>query len=114
MNYQREYDEYWSRQDRWGSHSFEDPGQIAGQVISVCGTGKLLDVGFGMGLLVRTLMMGGVDAHGMDVAEKVVREAEQFAPGRFKIGSILKMPYPDSAFQTVVSTDCLEHIAEED
>ncbi len=114
MDYQREYTEYWSRPDRWGSHSFADPEVIADQILSVCGKGKLLDVGFGMGLLVRTLLNRGVDAHGMDVAEQVVREAEHFAPGRFTQGSILSMPYPNAAFHTVVSTDCLEHIAEAD
>src|SRR4051812_19679346 len=114
MDYQREYEEYWSRADRWGSHSFEDPEQIADHILGICGNGKILDVGFGMGLLVRTLLKRGVDVHGMDVARRVVEEAEQFAPGRFKVGSILEMPYPDAAFQTVISTDCLEHIAEAD
>jgi ubiquinone/menaquinone biosynthesis C-methylase UbiE/glycosyltransferase involved in cell wall biosynthesis len=114
MDYQREYDESWSRADRWGSHSFEDPEQIADHILSICGKGKILDVGFGMGLLVRTFLKRGLDVHGMDVARRVVDEAEQFAPGRFKVGSILEMPYPDAAFQTVISTDCLEHIAEAD
>jgi glycosyltransferase involved in cell wall biosynthesis/2-polyprenyl-3-methyl-5-hydroxy-6-metoxy-1,4-benzoquinol methylase len=114
MDYQREYDEYWARPDRWGSHSFSDPERIADQVISLCGMGQMLDVGFGMGLLVRTLLKRGVDAHGLDVAERVVREAEQLVPGRFKQGSILAVPCPNGAFRTVVSTDCLEHLAEED
>ena len=114
MDYQREYEEYWSRADRWGSHSFEDPEQIADHILGICGNGKILDVGFGMGLLVRTLLKRGVDVHGMDVARRVVEEAEQFAPGRFKVGSILEMPYSDAAFSTVISTDCLEHIAEAD
>ncbi|HWY77341.1 MAG TPA: methyltransferase domain-containing protein, partial [Verrucomicrobiae bacterium] len=114
MDYQREYTEYWSRPDRWGSHSFNDPELIADQILSICGNGKLLDVGFGMGWLVRTLLKRGIDAHGLDVAEQVVREAEAFAPGHFTQGSILSMPYPTGEFQTAVSTDCLEHIAEED
>ncbi|MDB6111158.1 MAG: hypothetical protein JWR69_2908 [Pedosphaera sp.] len=114
MDYQQEYDEYWSRADRWGSHSFNDPEQIADQILAVCGSGKILDVGFGMGLLVRTFLKRGLDVHGMDVAKRVVEEAEQFAPGRFKAGSILEMPYADAAFETVISTDCLEHIAEAD
>ena len=114
MDYKNEYDEYWSRPDRWGSHSFRNPEIIADQIISVCGRGKILDVGFGMGLLVQTLLTCGLDARGMDVAERVVQAADQLAPGKFVVGSILAMPFVDEAFETVVSTDCLEHIAEAD
>ncbi|MDB6023365.1 MAG: hypothetical protein JWQ04_3222, partial [Pedosphaera sp.] len=114
MDYQKEYDEYWSRPDRWGSHSFRNPGLIADQVVSVCGQGNILDVGSGMGLLVRTFLDRGLEAQGMDIAERVVSEANRFAPGRFKAGSLLAMPFPDEAFQTIVSTDCLEHLAEAD
>jgi ubiquinone/menaquinone biosynthesis C-methylase UbiE/glycosyltransferase involved in cell wall biosynthesis len=115
MDYKKEYDEYWSRADRWGSHSFKNADSLAAQILSVCGEGnKILDVGFGMGLLVKTLLVRGCDAHGLEVAEKAVTEAERFAPGHFKTGSILGIPYSDEAFQTVVSTDCLEHIEEKD
>src|SRR5579883_2152764 len=114
MDYQKEYDEYWARPDRWGSHSFRDPAAIADQIISLGGSSKILDVGFGMGLLVKTLLARGMDAHGLDVAERVVEEANRVARGRFTAGSLLAMPYPDDAFQTIVSTDCLEHIAEAD
>ncbi|HWF19594.1 MAG TPA: class I SAM-dependent methyltransferase, partial [Verrucomicrobiae bacterium] len=114
VDYQKEYEEYWSRPDRWGSHSFRNPDLIADQIASLCGTGKILDVGFGMGLLVKTLLARGIDACGMDIAECVVREANSFAPGHFTAGSMLAMPFPDGAFETIVSTDCMEHIAEAD
>ncbi|MFN7139858.1 MAG: class I SAM-dependent methyltransferase, partial [Limisphaerales bacterium] len=114
MDYKSEYDEYWSRSDRWGSHSFASGDLLAEQILSVCGRGKTLDVGFGMGLLVRTLVGKGVDADGIDIAQKPVDEANKVLPGRFKVGSILNIPFPDNTFETVISTDCLEHIAEED
>ena len=67
-----------------------------------------------MGLLVQTLLARGLDAHGLDVAERVVQAAQQLAPGKFVVGSILAVPFAEEAFQTVVSTDCLEHLAEAD
>ncbi len=108
------YQEYWSRSDRWGSHSFTDAAALADQVLSTCGSGPVLDAGCGMGLLVRTLLRAGVDARGVDVAASVVDEGNRHAPGRFTRGSILALPFPDDAFDTVVCTDVLEHLAEAD
>lgn len=114
MNYQKEYDEYWSRSDRWGSHSFRDAGALAHQIEQVCGRGSALDVGCGMGLLVRTLVERGMDAKGVDIAQRVVDDGNRALCDRFFLGSILAIPFPDGAFDTVISTDCLEHIAESD
>jgi len=114
VDYARWYEEYWSREDRWGSHSFDDADEICAQILSTCGAGRTLDVGCGMGLLVRTLLRRGVDAHGVDIAKAPVEEANRLAPGRFSVASILDLPFEDGAFATVVSTDVLEHIAEED
>ncbi|HXC97997.1 MAG TPA: methyltransferase domain-containing protein, partial [Verrucomicrobiae bacterium] len=114
MNYTQEYDEYWSRPDRWQSHSFEDPDAIARQIEELCGRGSLLDVGCGMGLLVSTLAARGVDAHGLDASSRPVEEGNRKLPGRFHQGSILSLPFPAESFDTVSSTDCLEHIAEAD
>ena len=35
-------------------------------------------------------------------------------PERFTRGSVLELPFENAAFQTVVSTDCMEHLAPED
>jgi SAM-dependent methyltransferase len=114
MNYAQEYDDYWSRPDRWQSHSFEDPGAILRQIETFCGRGSFLDVGCGMGLLVRTLAVRGVDAHGLDAAARPVAEGNRQLPGHFHQGSILSLPFADESFDTVCSTDCLEHVAEAD
>src|SRR5437899_9529855 len=105
MDYGNEYQEYWSRADRWGSHSFEKPEPLAEQILRLCGEGPLLDVGFGMGLLALTLLKRGVDVQGIDVAPRVVEEANRQAPGRFHLGSILQIPFPSDSFETVISTD---------
>lgn len=114
VDYKSLYDNYWSRPDRWGSHSFADAEPIAEQILTSCGPGRILDVGCGMGLLVRTLLRKGIDARGVDVAAQPVARANELAPGRFQTGSILHLPFDDASFDTITSTDCLEHIAEAD
>lgn len=108
------YTEYWSRIDRWGSSSFTDAEEVVQRILASCGGGKILDIGCGMGQLVRTLLRKGVDARGIDVARNTIEYSNSLVPGRYENGSILQIPYPDNSFQTVVSTDVLEHLTESD
>lgn len=108
------YSTYWEDPARWGSCSLRDVEQTGEVVLGTCGPGRVLDVGCGMGSLVRALLRHGVDAHGLDVAQRCVDEGNRHAPGRFVRGSLLELPFADGAFETVVSTDVLEHLAEED
>ena len=112
-DYQALYDKYWSKEDRMGESSgaLED---AANQIITVCGVGKTLDIGSGEGLLVEALLKRNVDAYGIDVSEVVVSRCNQRLPGRFTHGSVLALPFDDDSLQTVVSTDCMEHLAPED
>lgn len=114
VDYGAMYRAYWSLDDRWGSHSFADPEPIADQILTTCGGGRVLDVGCGMGLLVRTMLRRGVDAQGIDVAPRPIAEANRLSPGRFRVGTITDLPFKDGEFQTVISTDVLEHVAEAD
>ncbi len=107
------YEEYWIRPDRWGSHSFEDADAVVEQVLKL-GGGTMLDVGCGMGLLVHLLRGRGIDARGLDVARCAIDEGNRQAPGCFELGSILDIPHPGDAFDTVICTDVLEHLAEPD
>ncbi len=113
-DYRSLYEQYWSRPDRWGSHSFGDARALTDQILTVCGPGRVLDVGCGMGLLVRTLLARGVDALGADVAAACVAHGNAGAPGRFVEGSAVALPFDDNSFETVVSTDVLEHLTEAD
>ncbi len=113
-DYAKLYNDYWQRPDRFGSHSFSDADELARRVLRVCGVGSVLDVGCGFGALVRSVLRVGIDARGVDVSDVPIQHANSLAPGRFQTGSILHLPCADNSFDTVVCTDCLEHLAPED
>ncbi|MEM8866225.1 MAG: methyltransferase domain-containing protein, partial [Planctomycetota bacterium] len=114
MNYQDLYNEYWRREDRQGEHSFQSVESVADEIQQCVGIGKVLDVGCGNGHLVRQLNLRGFDATGIDVSDVAVEVANAASPGRFQVGSILDLPFEDNTFDCVVSTDCFEHLDEED
>ena len=82
--------------------------------LASCGPGRILDVGSGMGALVRELLKQGADAHGVDVSPIAVEQCNHLTPERFHVGSVLALPFPDESFESLISTDCLEHLAPED
>lgn len=112
-DYRAQYDDYWSRSDRIGESS-GDLVRVAGLVARHYGLGRILDIGSGEGELVGALLRQGNDAYGVDVSSVVVGRSNQRIPDRFACGSVLALPFPDACFDTVVSTDCLEHLAPED
>jgi ubiquinone/menaquinone biosynthesis C-methylase UbiE len=114
VDYSDVYDDYWQRPDRMGESSFEDPSSLARQILATCGPGRILDIGCGMGALVRELLKQGADAYGVDVSSVAAAQCNRFTPGRFHAGSVLALPFPDESFDTLISTDCLEHLAPED
>lgn len=114
MDYQTLYDSYWQRPDRHGSHSFQDAAPLVREILSLEPRGAILDIGCGMGRLVNSLASSGHDAHGVDISEVALEYCQSHCRGSFQQGSVLDLPYADNCFDTVVSTDCLEHLAEED
>jgi SAM-dependent methyltransferase len=111
--FQAQYDCYWQSTDRIGETS-GDMDRIAEQIVMTYGIGRTLDVGSGEGLLVASLLRRGVDAYGVDISEVVRARCNRRMPGRFTHGSVLELPFEDASFQTVVSTDCMGHLAPED
>ncbi len=96
------------------SQSFSDTQPIIEQVLATCGLGKMLDVGCGTGSLVRRLLEHGVDAYGVDAEEAAVARANGGVAGRYRVGSVLHLPYEPESFDTIISIACLEHLAEAD
>ncbi len=114
VDYAELYNGYWQRPDRMGESSFDDPAPIACQILATCGSGRILDVGSGMGALVLELLRQGADAYGVDVSTVAASRGSRHAPGHFFTGSILALPFPNDSFDTLISTDCLEHLAPSD
>ncbi|WP_164487422.1 methyltransferase domain-containing protein [Pseudomonas chlororaphis] len=56
----------------------------------------------------------GINAVGVDVSALAVDAANKRHSKRFSHGSVLSLPFTDGQFDTVVSTNCLEHLRPED
>lgn len=113
-DYAARWNDDWSQAHRSGVSFGADSETRAEQLLSLCGGGSVLDVGCGGGGLVLALLRQGVDAHGIDVARRPIRDLNEIAPGRFSVGSILDLPFPNSAFDTLVCTGVLECLDESD
>ena len=110
INYKSLYDNYWEASDRVDERS-GDLGRIATLIAETCGYGSAIDIGCGEGFLVGELLEKGIDAIGIDISSVVIERANARWPGRFHSGSVLSLPFPESHFDVVVSTDCMEHLA---
>jgi len=90
---------------------YESRGDLAMRVICRIPVGsKVLDVGCGLGYLVRALNDRGMDAWGTDISADVMELS--VAKERTIIVSASNLPFPDKSFDVVVSTDFFEHLDE--
>lgn len=73
--------------------------------------GKLLDVGMGYGVIERVLFKKGrYKLYGIDISPRAVEDIRKSVKGIFRVGSILKIPYPANSFDIVLALEILEHI----
>ena len=114
VDYGRLYDGYWALPDRHGSESFENASAVVTEILDLLPDGRILDVGCGMGGLVHEFSSRGFDVLGLDPSRKAIDYCRENCSGSFETGSVLRLPFEDQSFDTVVSTDCLEHLAEDD
>jgi len=81
--------------------------------------GRVLDVGCGTGYLLRLLARRcpqATELAGIDAAPSMIEAAEQAADDRrlrFAVGTAERLPYPDDAFDLVVSTTSFDHWADQ-
>lgn len=111
MNYAAKYNEYWNNPEFCGVPPRGDLSAIAKSVVQTSGIGPTLDIGSGAGFLVGELLKLGVDAFGIDISDIAVTQSNLRWPGRFRVGSVLELPYADGHFHTLVAAYCLEHLA---
>lgn len=70
----------------------------------------VLDVGCGIGIVVKILRERGIDAVGIDFSS----DAGKDIPEHFKVADAKNIPYPDNSFDVVLASDFFEHLEEED
>jgi ubiquinone/menaquinone biosynthesis C-methylase UbiE len=81
--------------------------------------GRVLDIGCGTGYLLRLLARRypeATDLAGIDAAPSMIDAAERAADERrmrFTVGAAERLPYPDGAFDLVVSTTSFDHWADQ-
>lgn len=73
----------------------------------------VLDVGCGIGVLVRALRSEGVEAIGTDFSPDLVDVFWRHDPF-FQIADAKKLPFSDKSFDVVFSSDFFEHIPEDE
>ncbi|NQU83429.1 MAG: methyltransferase domain-containing protein [Parcubacteria group bacterium] len=71
---------------------------------------EILDVGCGTGLYTELFCMSRNRVTGLDLQEFVDQTK---IPFKFVKGDVLKMPFPDSSFDGVVSFDVIEHLSDD-
>jgi ubiquinone/menaquinone biosynthesis C-methylase UbiE len=72
---------------------------------------SLLDVGCSAGYVLAAASKAGLDATGLDCAQFAV-DLCRSRGFRAELGSLTKMPFPDSSFDIVTAKHTLEHVAE--
>lgn len=70
---------------------------------------RALDVGCGVGQVVRRLKEAGVEAHGVEVSEPNLAKAQSFGLD-CRLYDGRKLPYPDRHFASVGALNVLEHV----
>lgn len=82
-------------------------------VLRGCGGFRILQIATGVGSLVPRLLDEGVDVHALLEDEGATTAAERLAPGRHRTGTLpAGLPWPDRAFDVVVSTGAVEALDE--
>ena len=77
--------------------------------------GSILNVGCGSGKLEEMNRMKMPRWYGIDISSKSIKKAqERFPGGKFSMGNILAIHYPECHFDYVVALEVLEHIPPKD
>ena len=108
--HQFEQDHFWYRGIR------RITAAMLGEALSRPG-GRILDAGCGTGGFLRWALDNGsfASAAGIDIGSKAVELARERVPeADLRVGPLRSLPFPDAAFDLVVTHDVLQHVPEDD
>lgn len=72
---------------------------------------RILDGGCGEGRFSKYFIEVGANITSMDFSEEYVKLAKKkLKRGKFVVGSVTKMPFPDESFDYIFSVDVLQHV----
>ena len=72
---------------------------------------RVLDVGCGPGIVTSALATRGLEAHGIDLTDAMIREALQADGGLYTRGDATRLPFRDESFDLTVCRNSLHHLA---
>ncbi len=115
----RQYGEmYWDGPREYGYGGYRDDGRwrpVARDIIARYGLKpgmRVLDAGCGKGFLVKALLAEcpGLEAFGLDISLYALMNCAPEAVGRLHLGSVDEMPFPDGAFDCVLSINTIHNL----
>lgn len=110
MNYKKAYDTIYNRGYRKKKNNINF--NKIDWILERYSFNSILDVGCSYGEYVNYFQNKGKDAHGIDIAEKPIKES--MAEKNCKEGSILDIPFTNNRFEALICMDVLEHIDSKD
>ena len=110
--------EYWDGDRRYGYGGYRYDGRwlpMAEAMAAHYGLApgmRVLDVGCGKGFLLHELTRAvpGIEIAGLDVSEYAVANAKEEVRPFLQTGNATRLPWPDAAFDFVVSLGCLHNL----
>jgi ubiquinone/menaquinone biosynthesis C-methylase UbiE len=111
----REYQK--SREEKKPERLFNEFLEVPAMLKAVGNIGRkrLLDIGCGAGIHAKKYFQKGANVEGLDISRTMIELARKNCPqARFKVGSITKLPYKNSSFDTVTASLCMDYIRELD
>lgn len=82
------------------------------QILSTCGSGKILELACGNGGLVQALVAQGVDAFGIDCDLHSTELAKRHLSGRLTSGTLGNLPFADKSFDTILTLTALDGLTD--
>ena len=98
-------------------HSFSIRKQRVLEILDDIPAGVALDIGCGPGVLAKELVDRRFDYYGVDIAQKMIDVCRarfpQIDPGRFSVGRIQELKFPDRFFDLILCIGVVEYLKDD-